>query len=433
MVAGDEKGTLQGHLKRAASLAERTDATTKRARVGWLRQALAHFHDLAFLQAHTRAPLVAGRFIDGPALRWTILDAIRRMQPLPETPAQSPAWRLHRLLCLRYLDGLTQHEAAAELGIGVRHFKREQQRAIEALDALIFEHPPSGRQGTSVSSAVLPSFDKPTSKESISVPSPSGSAQANVVRIEQILRATLSVLDPVLAQQDLEVTVNLEDNLPSVQINAMLARQLVINALGWLIRETRHERLIVRVRVMSNLARSFVVLELEHPLIGHRQPVGSTLEHLIRSAQADLTIEITPRQTQKLVVRLPAAPLRYILMIDDNSDMLRLVQRQLQRTSNLAFVGVSSMEQALSQIRACKPACILLDLMMPDHDGWEILGLLKTYPETASIPIVISSVLPEPDLARAMGAVAILPRPFKAAQLNALLRDIIEPASGSKP
>lgn len=338
------------------------------------------------------------------------------MHPPPATPAHAPAWRLHRLLSLRYLDGLTQHEAAAELGIGLRHFKREQQRAIEALDALIFDLPaPTDRGHSPVAPASEPA-----------------SAGPDLTNLAEVLRAALAVLDPVLTQQDLNVTVSLEDNLPGAQVSPMLARQLVINALGWLIRDTQHERLLVRVCALPGPPRPVVALELEHPLVGRRQTIGHTLEQLARSARADLSVEVTPRQTQKLVMRLPAAQSRYVLMIDDNPDMLRLVQRQLQRASGLAFVGVSKMDQALSQIRASRPACILLDLMMPDHDGWEILRLLKTYPETASIPIVISSVMPEPDLARAMGAVAVLPRPFKAAQLNEMLRAIIEPASAPK-
>ncbi len=392
-------------------------ARTVAARRAWLRQALARFHDLGYLQEHARAALVAGRFTDAPALRQALEDAIRRMQPPPETAPNAPARRLHRLLTLRYLDGLTQQEAAAELGIGVRHFKREQQRAIEALDALIFDQSaPPDRSRSPIPAASEPASTSP-----------------ELIHLPEVLRAALTVLDPVLTQQDLNVTVNLEDTLPAAQINAMLARQLVINALGWLIHDTYHERLLVRMRALTGPSRSFVALELEHPTVGRRHPIGSTLKQLARSANAELSVEITPRQTEKLIVRMPAAQSRYILMIDDNPDMLRLAQRQLQRASDLAFVGVSTMDEALSQIRASRPACILLDLMMPDHDGWEILRLLKTYPETASIPIVISSVLPEPDLARAMGAAAILPRPFKAAQLNEMLRAIIEPASAPKP
>ncbi len=387
------------------------------ARRAWLRQALARFHDPGYLQEHARASLVAGQFADGPALQAAIQDAIRRMQPPPETAAHAPAWRLHKLLSLRYLDGLTQQEAAAELGIGLRHFKREQQRAIEALDTLLFDSSAPADRGHS---PAPPASESP-------------STSPDLIHLPEVLRAALTVVDPVLTRQDLNVTVSLEDNLPPAQVNPMLARQLVINALGWLIRDTDHERLLVRARAMSTPPRPAVALELEHPTVGRRQPISNTLEQLARSAKAELSIEITPRQTQKLVLRLPAAHSRYILMIDDNPDMLRLVQRQLQRASGLAFVGVSTMDQALSQIRASRPACILLDLMMPDHDGWEILRLLKTYPETAAIPIVISSVMPEPDLARAMGAAAVLPRPFKAAQLNEMLRAIIEPASAPKP
>jgi CheY-like chemotaxis protein len=67
----------------------------------------------------------------------------------------------------------------------------------------------------------------------------------------------------------------------------------------------------------------------------------------------------------------------------------------------------------------------VLDLMMPDRDGWELLSLLKTHPETAAIPVVVSSVLRQEELARALGAAAVLTKPFTPAQLLDTLRAAI--------
>jgi CheY-like chemotaxis protein len=112
-------------------------------------------------------------------------------------------------------------------------------------------------------------------------------------------------------------------------------------------------------------------------------------------------------------------------MIDDDPDMIRLAQRHLQRSDEFYMVGVTQPEEALKQVASLRPVCILLDLMMPGHDGWELLRLFKTYPESAAIPVVISSVLKEDDLARALGAADVLPRPFNAAQLVAKLKSVI--------
>ncbi len=59
--------------------------------------------------------------------------------------------------------------------------------------------------------------------------------------------------------------------------------------------------------------------------------------------------------------------------------------------------------------------------MMPERDGWEVLTLLKSHPETARIPVIISSVLNQPDLGAALGAALMLPKPFTTEQLQAAL------------
>jgi len=58
---------------------------------------------------------------------------------------------------------------------------------------------------------------------------------------------------------------------------------------------------------------------------------------------------------------------------------------------------------------------------MPDEDGWEVLMLLKSVPETQEIPVVICSVVNEPDLARSLGAAGSLTKPVSQEALLAAL------------
>jgi Amt family ammonium transporter len=70
---------------------------------------------------------------------------------------------------------------------------------------------------------------------------------------------------------------------------------------------------------------------------------------------------------------------------------------------------------------------------MPDEDGWEILMRLKSDPKSEDIPVIICSVLNEPQLGRALGAVDYLTKPVsQQALLQALApwgqrRDIVTP------
>ena len=121
------------------------------------------------------------------------------------------------------------------------------------------------------------------------------------------------------------------------------------------------------------------------------------------------------------MVTLPAVESNTVLVIDDNADLTALYQRFLAG-HNLTLVGATSGTQALELVHEVKPALILLDLMLPYQDGWEILQRLRGDEQTAITPIVICSVLNEPDLALAMGADDYITKPVSQETLVGVLR-----------
>ena len=81
------------------------------------------------------------------------------------------------------------------------------------------------------------------------------------------------------------------------------------------------------------------------------------------------------------------------------------------------MVGATSSAEARQILADLRPAVILLDVMMPKEDGWELLCTLKTGDETKQIPVIICSVLNEPALAFSLGAAAYLPKPVSQQSL----------------
>jgi pilus assembly protein CpaE len=77
-----------------------------------------------------------------------------------------------------------------------------------------------------------------------------------------------------------------------------------------------------------------------------------------------------------------------ILVVDDDVDTLRLVGLMLQR-QGYEIVAASSGRQALSMARSEEPELIILDVMMPDMDGYEVTRRLRADQATASIPIIM--------------------------------------------
>ena len=78
--------------------------------------------------------------------------------------------------------------------------------------------------------------------------------------------------------------------------------------------------------------------------------------------------------------------MKTILVVDDEKDIVELVKYNLQK-EGFAVLTARNGKQALEQAQQ-QPHLILLDVMMPEYDGWEVLKRLKKERKTANIPIV---------------------------------------------
>ena len=80
-----------------------------------------------------------------------------------------------------------------------------------------------------------------------------------------------------------------------------------------------------------------------------------------------------------------------ILSIEDDAEMRGLIQLILERKGH-RVMGVKRGELGLELLRSLKPDVLLLDLMLPDMDGWEIYSRMKADPELATVPVIIVSL-----------------------------------------
>lgn len=113
-----------------------------------------------------------------------------------------------------------------------------------------------------------------------------------------------------------------------------------------------------------------------------------------------------------------------VLLIDDSVDVHRLLQVRL-RHEQLKLVSATRSREALETARTVRPSTILLDLDMPEMDGFEILRALKDDPATQSIPVIILSALHSSEdkvTAFDLGATDYVTKPFDLAELRARLR-----------
>ena len=380
--------------------------------IAWTRNALERLFDLAFLRRHAHDACVAGRFPDGHVLQELLLGVVKQLKPPLNVPAGAPVWRVYNVLNLRYVQGLSQAETAAQLNIGPRQMRREQQRAIQAVADLLFDEI---------------GIDEPINLDADASLGLGASEQAGeFTHLDDLLHSTLGLFESLLEQQGLHVTVATPPSLPAVRANQMVLRQLLVSAVSWLIRDVKD--VTVTITAVIERGRIAVSMWKPPPEVGSpRDPAYDALSTAQQLAEL-LGVEIerlSDAEGARLQFVLPTNEAQCVLMIDDNPHAIQLVQRYLQQSTDFYLIPVSNPREALRQVVAVRPDCILLDVMMPERDGWELLTLFRTHPEVASIPVIVSSVLKEDELARSLGAAAVLIKPYRAEQLLALLRSVI--------
>jgi DNA-binding response OmpR family regulator len=117
-----------------------------------------------------------------------------------------------------------------------------------------------------------------------------------------------------------------------------------------------------------------------------------------------------------------------VLILDDDIDLTRLYGVYL-RERGYAIRVAANHEELQEQLAQAIPDLIVLDVLMPRWDGWSILQQLRAETETAKVPIVICSVLPQADLALSLGADRVLQKPVSRGQLVETVHELLAAAN----
>jgi two-component system alkaline phosphatase synthesis response regulator PhoP len=125
-----------------------------------------------------------------------------------------------------------------------------------------------------------------------------------------------------------------------------------------------------------------------------------------------------------------------ILVVDDDPQIVRLLRAYLEQASFEVFVAYDG-ETALHAIRRERPDLVVLDLMLPDRDGWEITRLVRGDAAIASTPIVMLTARVEDTdkiVGLEMGADDYITKPFNPQVVVAHVRAVLRRATvGPRP
>jgi threonine synthase len=125
---------------------------------------------------------------------------------------------------------------------------------------------------------------------------------------------------------------------------------------------------------------------------GHTMPVEkSAIDGLTRSMElTPQAILDTPEEgLLAALTRMTSDRFPRIEIVDDHPDARRLIRRILQSQGNYTFFEADDGQKAIQIAQQELPDLIILDLMMPEYDGFSVLDALKENPETAPIPVIV--------------------------------------------
>lgn len=121
-----------------------------------------------------------------------------------------------------------------------------------------------------------------------------------------------------------------------------------------------------------------------------------------------------------------------VLMIDDETSLARAMEVRL-RAIGVEFRAASTGAQGLALARRCAPALIVLDVRLPDMDGFETLRSLRAEPALRRTPVIFVTASANEttrNLAREAGATAFFAKPFEGGRLlQAIERELLERAA----
>jgi CheY-like chemotaxis protein len=396
-----------------------------------LHRALLDLYDPPQL---ARSPLLArldlARQPDPPAaLRRILLEAVEARKPSEATPPQANAWRTYRILLHRYVQQIPQQEIAASLGFSVRQLQRHEQVALQAVaDHLAARY--------DLAAAADTPRDAPAASDG-ELARLRTSFASEAVSLAEVVQAALKTARLLLEGAGVRVAVAVSPQLPRVAAQGIPMRQALVSLFTAAAHCAPGGRIEVQAATESSQVQLVVRPTRDQSGPGQRPatPDGLCPDDLENVMMAQQLVALSGGSLQVMTVSegpfvatliLPTAEQFAVLAIDDNLDSLHLLQRFLEG-SRYPFIAEQNPIRAVELAREIAPRIIILDVMLPGMDGWELLGRLREHPTTRDIPVIISTILPHEQLALTLGAAAFLRKPVAQSGLLAALDALTGP------
>ncbi len=322
-------------------------------------------------------------------LQRILTDAIEALQPHDSAPPGSQAWRLYYILYYRFTEQMLQREVAAELALSIRQLRRQEKMALQVLgDHLAASYDLERREGLSRSVEVqvrdsdavsrTPSRERELDWLERTIPS-------EPVDVGEMISSALRTARPLLGTLSVSLRCTVPEGLPPLTVRRTTLQQALLRVITVAARAVPSGGLEIAARSLPCPACVRILVTTLRGELGaadgsddqdlsEADPL-EVAEDLVRLSGGSLQVtrgDDAQRPFSASII-VPTVERLSVLVIDDNVDTLSLMQRYLSG-SRYHFVGTSQPQEALSMAEQTQPLILVLDVMLPGIDGWELLG-----------------------------------------------------------
>ncbi|MCP4360000.1 MAG: response regulator, partial [Chloroflexi bacterium] len=287
--------------------------------------------------------------------------------------------------------------------------------------------------------------------------------QIGAFNLEPIVDLCLHTTLPMLKQDQISLLKEIDPDIPQLFTDQDKVKQILLNLLGNAAKFTHKGQITVKANFQDGMlvvsiidtgigiskeALSVIFDEFQQADSSTTRQYGGTglglaiSLHLSRllggemtahsepSVGSTFTFSIPVRYTDKLEADTLIWPEKHslaansdrplVLAIDDNPDVVYLLKENLSE-AGYQVVGALGGEEGVQKAKVLRPFAIILDIMMPHKDGWQVLHDLKTDPITRDIPVVMLTIIDKKDLGYRLGASDYLVKPLDGDSVLAAL------------
>jgi signal transduction histidine kinase/DNA-binding response OmpR family regulator/sensor domain CHASE-containing protein len=275
--------------------------------------------------------------------------------------------------------------------------------------------------------------------------------------IRPLVEDVVSSVRPLIEKNSNELILEIPQDIGHMYTDMTRLRQILFNLLGNASKFTEKGQITLSIERTPNLLRMSIKdtgigitpEQLQHIFIEFTQADSTTTRkyggtglgltisrRFSRLMGGDILVESTPGEGSTFTLILPTDSTKPIhmssdsippgtastlLVIDDDPDVHNILRDSLERTG-LYVLSAFNGEDGLQMARTVHPSVVVLDVMMPNLDGWTVLNELKNDPKLRDIPVIMLSMVEDRQRGYSLGASEYLNKPVDHDRLQNLLK-----------